>query len=88
MPDLLLPEENKSFWFLMFNLLESFFILILYTLIWVNHLNQLDRFIEQKIPKKYEWVLVYFLFEAFVIFFIEILFIILDIVNYFLKKNK
>lgn len=44
----------------MFNLLESFFILILYTLIWVNYLNQLDRFIEQKIPKKYEWVLVYF----------------------------
>ncbi|MCQ9618546.1 MAG: Bax inhibitor-1/YccA family protein [Candidatus Phytoplasma pruni] len=88
MPDLLLPEENKSFWFLMFNLLESFFILILYTLIWVNYLHQLDRFIEQKIPKKYEWVLVYFLFEAFVIFFIEILFIILDIVNYFLKKNK
>ncbi|AYJ01163.1 hypothetical protein CWO85_01275 [Candidatus Phytoplasma ziziphi] len=73
---------------LLLGLLESLFYLILYSLVWINTLNQLDRFIEQKIPKKCEWLLVWFLFEAFVMIFLAILVIIIRIVNYFVEKIK
>ncbi|WP_041186089.1 hypothetical protein [Candidatus Phytoplasma mali] len=72
---------------LFLGLLEALFFLILYSLVWVNTLNQLDRFIEQKIPKKCEWLLVWFLLEAFVTIFLSILYIIVSIVNYFIKKK-
>ncbi|MDV3167238.1 MAG: Bax inhibitor-1/YccA family protein [Vigna little leaf phytoplasma] len=81
--------SNHNFIFLIIYLLLSLFFLILYTLCWVNILHQIECFIEQKIPKKCEWILVYFLFYSFIGIFAEILDMIMNIVNYLLtKENK
>ncbi len=79
---------HNSLFTLIIYLLEALFGLILYSLVWVNTLNQLDRFIEQKIPKKCEWLLVYFLFESLIFIFMEILLIIIHIRNYLVRKKK
>lgn len=81
-----LPIKNQLI-ILIFSLLESLFFIFLYGLVWVNTLNQVDLFIQKRIPKKCEWILVLFLVEAFVTIFIEILLIIIEIVNYLVKKR-
>lgn len=69
---------------LLFNIAQ----LIVGTLMWVITLNNVDLFVEQKIPKKYEWILISVLFLALIQVFTSIFNIILTIIRMLTLNQK
>ncbi|MGL9687637.1 MAG: hypothetical protein ACQBVK_02500 [Candidatus Phytoplasma sp. TWB_XP] len=56
-------------WTIFASLLWSFFNLIIGILMWAITLENLDLFVKEKIPKKYEWFIICLLFGSFFKFF-------------------
>ncbi|WP_227807099.1 hypothetical protein [Mulberry dwarf phytoplasma] len=59
---------------------------ILSALMWAVALNELDLYLQEKIPQKYEWFLVTLMFISFLMMFGAIFKFILGILSF--KKQK
>ncbi|MBP5836062.1 Bax inhibitor-1/YccA family membrane protein [Candidatus Phytoplasma meliae] len=73
-----------SWWINIINLLLALINVLLGSLMWILALEGIDNFIEHKIPKKYEWLLVY----LFLLSFSEIFLGVLNLLLYFYKFIK
>ncbi|WP_323847568.1 MAG: Bax inhibitor-1/YccA family protein [Phytoplasma sp.] len=84
-----LPITNLMYGFY---LISAVFHLIFGSLICVLALQDIDTFIQEKIPKKYEWLLVYLLFLSFLQILLGLFYGLVYLNGYlyeiFLKKNK
>ncbi len=69
------------------SIILSLFAILVGSLMWINILQQIDFSLEQKVAKKYEYLLINLLFNAFLTVFINILSIILEIITYLKVDN-
>ncbi|WP_349401831.1 Bax inhibitor-1 [Candidatus Phytoplasma solani] len=77
-------DFKNNWWYLLLVLLLTIAQLIVGALTWVVTLNSVDLFVEQKIPQKYEWLLI----SVLVLVLIQIFFSILQIIVIIMRMLK